>query len=297
MPKVFDCFPFFNELDLLEIRLNELDGIVDRFVLCESPYTFRGKPKPLHFLENRDRFARFLPRIEHVIVDDLPLGGPEIERAFFKKERFQRNALMRGLTTATPDDFVLLCDVDEIPRASAIEGIVRDNGPRAVHVLEMRKYRYLLNLRSAGPWYKARLARFGDIRKLQMLRVGGPSWAPKQASLGPVLRQWRRMLFGVRPRPWIRVPDAGWHFTSMNGAKAVSEKMQAYSHVHERFEEEAAVAEHIAEALRKAADPASHFSIEPFDNLPHFLAANQDRFASMLAKLPVLTASEAVTVD
>ena len=72
MPKVYDCFTFFNELDLLEVRLNELDGVVDRFVLCESPYTFRGQPKPLVFQENRARFARFLPKIEHVVVDDLP---------------------------------------------------------------------------------------------------------------------------------------------------------------------------------------------------------------------------------
>jgi hypothetical protein len=56
---IYDCFPFFNELELLEVRLNELDGLVDKFVLVEATRTFAGQPKSLYFAENRDRFAAF----------------------------------------------------------------------------------------------------------------------------------------------------------------------------------------------------------------------------------------------
>ena len=175
MPRVFDCFTFFNELDLLEIRLNELDAVVDRFVLAEAPLTFRGKPKPLHFAQNRDRFARFLPKIEHVVVEDLPTGGRDTPNGYFKTERFQRNALMRGLGTAAEDDFVVLSDVDEIPRAGAVAAILSTPG-RRVHALQMRFYLYFLNLRYGLLWDKPRVARFGDIRRLQALRSGGPGW-------------------------------------------------------------------------------------------------------------------------
>ena len=57
--KVIDCFPFFNELDLLEIRLNELRGVVDAFVITESPQTFTGMKKSFFFKDNEDRFKEF----------------------------------------------------------------------------------------------------------------------------------------------------------------------------------------------------------------------------------------------
>ena len=56
--RVFDAFPFFNELEMLEIRLNVLDDVVDRFVLVESTLTFSGRPKPLWYADHRARFAR-----------------------------------------------------------------------------------------------------------------------------------------------------------------------------------------------------------------------------------------------
>lgn len=290
MPKVYDCFTFFNELDLLEVRLNELDGVVDRFVLCESPYTFRGQPKPLVFQENRARFARFLPKIEHVVVDDLPLGGRKKEHDYFKKERFQRNALARGLHDAAPDDYVILCDVDEIPRASVIEAIVRANGPKAVHLLEMDYYTYFLNLMTSAGWNKPRMARHGDIRRLQALRSGGPGWAPKEKRVLSVLRQWKRMVFGVRPRPWVNVPDAGWHFTSMNGPAAVREKMIAYSHVRPDMENEAAIIATITAVLERAVanGGAAIPRIETLDRLPAFIKDHADRFAGHIASTETL---------
>ena len=67
--KVYDCFTFFNEFELLEIRLNELDSVVDKFVLVEASKTHQGKEKPLFYNENKDRFKKFQDKIIHVIVD------------------------------------------------------------------------------------------------------------------------------------------------------------------------------------------------------------------------------------
>ena len=71
-PRVFDCFPFFNELDVLEIRLAELDALVDHFVIVEATRTHTGKPKPLYFADNRKRYDRYAHKIIHVVADDLP---------------------------------------------------------------------------------------------------------------------------------------------------------------------------------------------------------------------------------
>ena len=67
---IYDCFTFFNELDILEIRLNELNQVVDKFVLVEANRTFTNQKKPLYFQENKTRYQQFLPKIINIIVDD-----------------------------------------------------------------------------------------------------------------------------------------------------------------------------------------------------------------------------------
>ena len=68
--KVYDCFPFFNEMELLKMRLEELDGVIDHFVLVESIETQRGALKPLYFKENRHLFERYLPKIIHFELNE-----------------------------------------------------------------------------------------------------------------------------------------------------------------------------------------------------------------------------------
>ena len=124
---IYDTFMFFNELDLLEIRLNYLSPVVDRFVLVESTMTHTGKQKPLLYAENNGRFTKFLDKVTHIVVDMLPhianLGYQEA----FENENYQRNQITRGLGDAKTDDVILLSDVDEIPTHSGINWY-RDHG-------------------------------------------------------------------------------------------------------------------------------------------------------------------------
>lgn len=69
---VYDCFCFFNELKLLEVRLEELNPVVDVFVLVESTRTFTGNPKALHFQNNKHLFSKHADKIQHIVVDELP---------------------------------------------------------------------------------------------------------------------------------------------------------------------------------------------------------------------------------
>lgn len=287
MPRIFDCFTFYNELDLLEIRLNELDPVVDRFVLCEAPVTFRGKPKPLHFKENRDRFQPFLNKIVHVVVDDMPKGR-ENAAAYWRKQKFQRNAIARGLGKAAADDFILLSDLDEIPRASAVTAAANRTGKPVVFSFEMHDHRLFLNLRNPGRWNKARMARFGDIRTLERLRDGGPTWRPTHPRVPHALRHWKRMSFGMRRlRPWIVVPDGGWHFSYMNGPEVVSAKLHSVSRVRqESVTTPKAIAtwtRHVLEnaALPHGRDPLRLVEIDA--SFPAHLVAYQSRFAHMIA--------------
>jgi beta-1,4-mannosyl-glycoprotein beta-1,4-N-acetylglucosaminyltransferase len=93
----YDCFAFFNELDILEIRLKTMAEVIDTFVIVEAPWTFQGATKPLYFNDNRRRFRHYLPRIRHIVVEDLmAYDNP------WHREYYQRNALRRGLMDALP---------------------------------------------------------------------------------------------------------------------------------------------------------------------------------------------------
>src|SRR5271170_855459 len=106
---IVDCFTFFDELDLLELRLEILDGVVDRFVLCEAPFTFRGEPKPLTYAGAAGRFARWRERIVPLVYPHAADPNPWLN------EWGQRDYLITGLADCNDADLVLIGDCDEIP--------------------------------------------------------------------------------------------------------------------------------------------------------------------------------------
>ena len=205
---VYDCFTFFNELDLLEIRLEEMAPAVDVFVLAEAPVTFQGQPKPLHFLANRDRFRRFLPRIRHIVVEDMPAGGTS-----WGREHHQRNALRRGLADAAPDATVLVSDVDEVLRPAAVAA-ARARAAFCFFATDL--HLYFLD-RAAGPWMKAYAAPATEIAAIPCLTTPRAEEAVWLAA-----RQ-------LDPARHV-IPDAGWHFTWTGGIDRMLEKLRSFSH-------------------------------------------------------------------
>ena len=118
--KVIDVFPFFNELDILEIRLNALDPYVDYFILSEATKTFSGLDKPLYYQENKERFAKFDDKIIHNIVEDNT--DPNLHP--YERDIFQKNSIKEiVMENASDDDAIIWSDVDEVPNPEAIEEI------------------------------------------------------------------------------------------------------------------------------------------------------------------------------
>lgn len=210
---IYDCFTFFNELDLLDIRLYELADIVDVFVLVESPLTFQGKPKPLCFRNNSNRFKAFEDQIRHIVVDDMPDGDNPWEREFH-----QRNSLKLGLHDAAADDCVLISDADEIARPEVLKQIAEAGSMR---FLEQDLSIYFLDWRAmdrpTGTWAKAYAGPAASIMEMQDLsapRFNDPSYA---RSLN-------------RDPEFPAVEGAGWHFSWLGGVEKMLEKLDATSH-------------------------------------------------------------------
>ena len=116
--RVIDVFPFFNELDILDIRLNLLDPYVDCFIISEATKTFSGLEKPLYFEENKERFSKFSHKIIHNIVEDTT--SPDLHP--YQRDVFQKDNIKKVILENTSDDDVIIwSDVDEVPNPEAIE--------------------------------------------------------------------------------------------------------------------------------------------------------------------------------
>jgi beta-1,4-mannosyl-glycoprotein beta-1,4-N-acetylglucosaminyltransferase len=138
--KVYDVFPFFNEIDLLEIRLEHLNSHVDHFILTEATTTFSGKAKPLFFEENKERFKKFEGKIIHQIVEDVPDLNP------FERDRFQRDEAKSILEKyCSANDYLIYGDVDEIPSLTALDKAMEYlvDGIEIVHMAQDQYYFYL----------------------------------------------------------------------------------------------------------------------------------------------------------
>ena len=138
--KVYDCFTFFNELDVLEIRLQEMWDVTDYFVIAESNMSHSGKTKDYILLDNWNRFKPYADKIRRIDVNDMPETNDS-----WVRERFQRRSLGRGLTDMTPEDLVIVSDLDEIPRADAVAMIKEDENDYAKYVLTIPMFQYKIN--------------------------------------------------------------------------------------------------------------------------------------------------------
>lgn len=205
--RVWDGFMFFNELDMLELRLHELADVVDRFVIVESPWTHQGGHKELIYWENRERFAAFADRIVHVVADERREG------LTWDQESYQRNCILNGLAGAEDDDLVIVADVDEIPRPELIRRLAGDDRlATRLNALAVTNYNYFINFASYQPCIRPITLPFGLLRRL-----------------GVNLARHLTVRAGQQIVPVI--PDAGWHFSWFGGVDVVWRKLQAFCHL------------------------------------------------------------------
>ncbi|WP_428650142.1 hypothetical protein [Roseibium sp.] len=240
--KLYDCFVFHKEFDLLEIRLREMGDHVDRFVLVEANQTQRGGPKPYYFDENRERFAPWADKIIDLQIafpEELPpaLGVYKNRRKKdWERENYQRNCIARALEGLDGDDLVLLSDVDEIVRSSVLEKVLKERLYRGrMLVFEQSLHKHHLNRVVPGKTWLlgSRMIEKKYFTTPQQLRrtkarMTKKSYIPDFLTQ-PFLRIRNNNLSGIS-RPVKIIPDAGWHFSSMGGLEAFRTKLDSVVH-------------------------------------------------------------------
>ena len=207
--KTYDIFTFFNELDLLEIRLNILDPYVDYFVIVEATETFTGLKKPLYFEENKKRFDKWKDKIIHYVVRDypndsdiialansspnVPKNGPE----HWNREFYQKESIKKALITLNDDDICFIGDVDEIWNYNKKYNL----NTKDTFKLKLTVYSYFLNNRSDEKFAGTIVTRYINI---------------KNACLNH-----------LRSLELKYLDNGGWHFTNMGGLEKVRDKLNA----------------------------------------------------------------------
>ncbi len=266
--KLYDCFLFFNELDLLEIRLQELDKVIDKFVLCESRFSHNGSSKPLYYADNKSRFADFNHKIIHVIADDIVVPGNVIET-----ENSQRNAIKRGITSIRFDDIILMGDMDEIPRASEIDKLRNGllSSPEYSACFVMNIYYYFLNYQMYNSGWSGTVASF--------------PW--KYPTFQDIRNT--RMFSGIEDTQRIRLENSGWHFSYVGSIENILLKLRTSSdHPGQTY-----IKEWVEDVVKNGGDircktrgDRKLYVPVPYSNLPIYVQKNLNKFQHLLTKEP-----------
>lgn len=260
----YDCFIFFNELDLLEIRLNTLDAVVDKFVLVEATKTFTNKDKPLHYAENKVRFEKFAHKIIHIVVDTYP----EFDTAW-TFEYHQRNSIVRGLTECVGTDTLLISDLDEIPNPKSI---LKYKDTPGVKIFKQKMFYYYVN-------------------NINIMRPYWVDLATKMLSY----KEFKDKNISIEKTRFLKgelVHEGGWHFSYLGGAEAIALKIKSFAHQEFNSEEyinTVKIKERIesGEDLFSGGGTNQYAAVPLDDSFPPYIVKNQEKFKRLIREVNI----------
>ena len=202
--KIFDCFSYWDEDLLLDLRLNTLNQYVDYFVIVEGNKTWQNNHKNLRF--NIEKFPKFKNKIIYIPVENMPGGGNP-----YLRENFQRNCIERGLVNAADNDLIIISDLDEIPN---LEMLYKFKSEMRFAVFKQKHFYYKINFQSQNNpfWYGSRICVKKHLKSPQWLRglkfKKRPFWRFDKFRLNNILD------FG------------GWHFCNLKTPEELLYKYQ-----------------------------------------------------------------------
>jgi len=229
--KIFDCFQFFDENMMLNLRLNILNQHVHKFIIVENAYMHSGKKKDPVF--NIKNFTKFKDKIIYILVDRLPeelydidkiknvddVGNRIIDNTL-KIEHAQRNTIAQGLSEAKDEDLVIISDVDEIPNLEEID--FKKIQKKIIH-FKQKMFYYKFNLKYGSvPWFGSRAC----LKK----NLISPQWLRDTKSRKYPL--WRIDTFFSKSKynNIEYVENGGWHFVNIKSPEEIEKKLKNFGH-------------------------------------------------------------------
>ena len=231
---IFDCFMYFDEDLLLDIRLNTLNEKIKKFVITEATYTHNGEPKKLRF--DIEKFKKFKDKITYIIVDKEPDNIIKLSNDDTKEQRgeklilngmardyFQRQNLSRGIENVNNDDLILISDLDEIPYLDNLNFSKINN---KIIIFEQKMLYYKLNLLYEDyNWLGTRAIKKKNLLSPQWLRnIKGRNYPKWRIDILFSKKKYSNLYF---------VKNGGWHFTFLKNAEELEKKLLNFAHHYE----------------------------------------------------------------
>ena len=234
--KIFDCFMYFDEDIVLDVRLNYLNNYVDKFVIIEAKYNHKGERREPKF--NIKNFYKFKNKIIYLLINkEAPFvekvneldteeekNGKYIMNAL-KRENFQRNCITDGLTEATDKDWIIISDLDEIPNLKD-NNLKKIKSPIVFFNQLMMYYKFNLILENY-PWIGSKACKKKDLKSPQWLR-----------NIKDRAYSWWRIDTFFSETKYIKIKiikNGGWHFSYLKSPEDIEKKLKSYLH-HTEYE-------------------------------------------------------------
>ena len=232
--KIFDCFMYFDEDLLLDLRLNYLDKFVDKFIIIECNYNHKGEVKKPVF--NKEKYKKFKNKIEYILLKEQPKNietinikdtENEVSDKYIlnaiKRENFQRNFIKNCLSEATKNDWIIISDLDEIPNLSNVN-FKNIKNKFIFFKQDMMYYKFNLKLENCS-WV--------GTKACQMKNLESPQWL---RNIKDRSYSWWRLdtLFSKNKYRNIKfIDDGGWHFSYLKTPEEIEKKLKSYLHHRE----------------------------------------------------------------
>ena len=259
---IYDCFQYFNEDHIVDLRLNILDKYVDYFVISESTKTHQGKNKDINF--NLKKFSKFKDKIIFIVADYKDSINFEKHRGGESPiEQHQRNSLIEGIKDASSDDLIILSDSDEIPDLEKLS-LIKKN--KKFIAFSQKMFMYKLNLQNLNEsnWIGSKITKKKNIKTMQELRN----------------LKFKKYPFWRLDKIDQQIINGGWHFSYMQTPKQILKKVKSFS--HGEYNNETLNEKNIEEKILKNEDIFSRNiklkKINLDDSYPKYIIQNKDKF-------------------
>ena len=234
---VYDCFMYFDEDLLLDLRLNVLNEYVSKFIITEATYTHNGTKKKLRFDINN--FKKFKDKIKYIVVDnqpqnilqidsndDLAKKGEKLILNGYARDNHQRNRLADGIVEAEDNDIILVSDLDEIPN---LKNVNFSNIKNKIIQFKQKMFYYKLNLYFPKlDWFGSKACKKKNLISPQWLRnIKSKKYSKFRLDLIFNKKKYNDIFY---------ILDGGWHFTCIRTAEELEYKLLNFAH-HYDYEE------------------------------------------------------------
>ena len=270
--KIFDCFMYFDEDLLLDLRLNILDSFVDKFIIVESNLTHTGNLKKLKF--NINKFEKFKHKINY-----YPLENLKIDKNLKLKKNWSqyhlvdqsiRNSISRYISDASDEDWIIISDIDELPNPNMIQNFDKR---KKYSFFEQQLFYYKFNLKcvSEPSWYGSRLCVKKYLKSPQWLRSIKIN---KKDNLLKKIFNDQQIL-----------KNGGWHFSSVKKPSEIITKLKSFAH-NELVKEYMLNENYIRDKIKNCEDIFDRGTIlkkvELNNDFPEYLLKNKDKYSEFI---------------